>query len=159
MLSWGLLEALQHDRDAIVAVLAHEYAHHGKEHISKTKSTEGVLGIQGAIAAGYNPMGAVRLQKKLLELAGSDNSFSLFRSQPPFKERASELEALIAKSEQAKPLLGQPLVALNLPQDNDEDEGETTTAPNAADRMALAAPAPPRCHLYWVSAWSVTPPT
>ena len=50
VLNWGLLEALQHDRNAVAAVLAHEYAHHGKEHISKAKSTEGVLGILGAIA-------------------------------------------------------------------------------------------------------------
>nr|WP_315490670.1 M48 family metalloprotease [uncultured Rhodoferax sp.] len=187
VLNWGLLEALQHDRDAIAAVLAHEYAHHGKEHISKTKSTEGVLGVLGAIAgaainyklgtsqlghtvgrtgakvlsssfsreqereadslglewaitAGYNPLGAVRLQKKLLEMAGSDDSFSLFRTHPPSKDRAAELETLIAKNEGAKPLLGQPLVALNLPQDNDESDEETTTAPNAAGRMALAAP-------------------
>ncbi|QTN27813.1 M48 family metalloprotease [Rhodoferax sp. AJA081-3] len=187
VLNWGLLEALQHDRDAIAAVLAHEYAHHGKEHISKTKSTEGVLGVLGAIAgaainyklgtsqlghtvgrtgakvlsssfsrdqereadtqglewaiaAGYNPMGAVRLQKKLLELAGNDDSFSLFRTHPPSKDRAAELEALIAKNDLAKPLLGQPLVALNLPQDSEEEEKETTSAPNAAGRMALAAP-------------------
>jgi Zn-dependent protease with chaperone function len=187
VLNWGLLEALQHDRDAIAAVLAHEYAHHGKEHISKTKSTEGVLGILGAIAgaainyklgtshlgntvgragakvlsssfsrdqereadsqglewaiaAGYNPMGAVRLQKKLLELAGNNDSFSLFRTHPPSKDRAAELEALIAKNEQAKPLLSQPLVALNLPQDSDDEDEETTPAPNTAGRVALAAP-------------------
>jgi Zn-dependent protease with chaperone function len=187
VLNWGLLEALQHDRDAIAAVLAHEYAHHGKEHISKTKSTEGVLGVLGAIAgaainyklgtshlghtvgrtgakvlsssfsrdqereadtqglewaiaAGYNPMGAVRLQKKLLELAGKDDSFSLFRTHPPSKDRAAELEALIAKNHLAKPLIDQPLVAINLPQESDEDEEESTTAPNAAGRMALAAP-------------------
>jgi len=188
VLNWGLLEALQHDRDAIAAVLAHEYAHHGKEHISKTKSTEGVLSILGAIAgaainyklgtselghtvgrtgakvlsssysrdqereadaqglewaiaAGYNPLGAVRLQKKLLELAGSDDSFSLFRTHPPSKDRAAELEALIAKNGLAKPLLGQPLVALNLPQESDqEDEGNSVATPDGSGRVALVAP-------------------
>ena len=191
VLNWGLLEALQQDRDAIAAVLAHEYAHHGKEHIGKTKSTEGVLSVLGAIAgaainyklgtsqlghtvgrtgakvlsssfsrdqereadaqglqwviaAGYNPLGAVRLQKKLLELAGSDDNFSLFRTHPPSKDRAAELETLIAKNEAAKPLLGQPLVALNLPQDNndddEEDDGSKTTASGNASRTALAQP-------------------
>lgn len=188
VLNWGLLEALQQDRDAIAAVLAHEYAHHGKEHIGKTKSTESVLSVLGAIAgaainyklgtsqlghtvgrtgakalsssfsrdqereadaqglqwmiaAGYNPLGAVRLQKKLLELAGNDDNFSLFRTHPPSKDRAAELETLIAKNEQAKPLLGQPLVALNLPQDNDDkDDSNTTAAPGNASRTALAQP-------------------
>ena len=188
VLNWGLLEALQQDRDAIAAVLAHEYAHHGKEHISKTKSTEGVLSILGAIAgaainyqlgtsqlgqtvgqtgakvlsssfsrdqereadtqglewaiaAGYNPLGAVRLQKKLLELAGSDDSFSLFRTHPPSKDRAAELEALIAKNDLAKPLLDQPMLALNLPQESDdEEEDSAVTAPDATGRIALATP-------------------
>jgi predicted Zn-dependent protease len=192
VLNWGLLEALQQDRDAIAAVLAHEFAHHGKEHISKSKSTDGVLGILGAIAgaainyklgtselghavgrtgakvlsssfsrdqereadaqglqwviaAGYNPLGAVRLQKKLLELAGNNDNFSLFRTHPPSKDRAAELEALIAKNDQAKPLLDQPLVALNLPQDNDDDEEDTgskTTATGNASKTALAQPNP-----------------
>ncbi len=192
VLNWGLLEALQQDRDAIAAVLAHEYAHHGKGHIEKTKSTEGILSVLGAIAgaainyklgtsqigqsvgqagakvlsssfsrdqereadaqglqwviaAGYNPLGAVRLQKKLLELAGSDDNFSLFRTHPPSKDRASELEALIAKSDQAKPLLGQPLVALNLPQESDDEEsadstGSKTASSGAAGKVALAPP-------------------
>jgi Zn-dependent protease with chaperone function len=189
VLNWGLLEALQQDRDAIAAVLAHEYAHHGKEHIGKTKSTEGVLSVLGAIAgaainyklgtsqlgqtlgrtgakvlsssfsrdqereadvqglqwviaAGYNPMGAVRLQKKLLELAGNDDNFSLFRTHPPSKDRAAELEILIAKNDQAKPLLAQPLVALNLPQDTDDDEEDDSkaTASGNASRTALAQP-------------------
>jgi Zn-dependent protease with chaperone function len=189
VLNWGLLEALQQDRDAVAAVLAHEYAHHGKEHIGKTKSTEGVLSVLGAIAgaainyklgtsqlgqtvgrtgakvlsssfsrdqereadaqglqrviaAGYNPLGAVRLQKKLLELAGN-NDFSLFRTHPPSKDRAAELESLIAKNDQAKPLLGQPLVALNLPQDtddDDEDNGSKTTASGNTSKTALVQP-------------------
>ena len=192
VLNWGLLEALQHDRDAVAAVLAHEYAHHGKGHIKKTKSTDGILSVLGAIAgaainyklgtsqighsvgqagakvlsssfsrdqereadaqglqwtiaAGYNPLGAVRLQKKLLELAGSDDNFSLFRTHPPSKDRASELEALIAKNDQAKPLLAQPLVALNLPHENDdEDSGDNTNSKTAssgsAGKVALAPP-------------------
>ena len=191
VLNWGLLDALQQDRDAIAAVLAHEYAHHGKEHIGKTKSTEGVLSMLGAIAgaainyklgtsqlghtvgragakvlsssfsrdqereadeqglqwmveAGYNPMAAVRLQKKLLELAGGDDNFSLFRTHPPSKDRAAELEALIAKSDQAGPLLGQPLVALHLPQDSDTEEEDSAASKTASSggsgKLALAPP-------------------
>lgn len=45
----GLLEAFADDRDAIAAVYAHELAHHGKEHLSKGKSTSTALGVLGAI--------------------------------------------------------------------------------------------------------------
>ncbi|MES2947716.1 MAG: M48 family metallopeptidase [Pseudomonadota bacterium] len=189
VLNWGLLEALHEDRDAIAAVLAHEYAHHGKEHIAKSRSTDGVLGFLGAIAgaaidyklgtshigsslgrtgakvlsssfsrdqereadtqglqwmiaAGYNPMGAVRMQKKLQELAGSGDTFSLFRTHPPSKDRVGDLQALIAGNDAAKPLLALPLVALNVPQNDEDDEEDETATPAAnTNRTALAEPA------------------
>lgn len=169
VLNWGLIDALREDRDAIAAVMAHEYAHHGKDHIQRTQSSSGVLGILGAIAgaainarlgtselghaigrtgarvlsssfsrdqereadlqglqwmitAGYNPLAAVRLQNKLLELAGGDDQFSLFRSHPPSKDRAAELEGAIQKDPASKPLLTQPQVALHLPPEEEEED-------------------------------------
>ena len=188
VLNWGLIDALHDDRDAIAAVLAHEYAHHGKNHIQRTQSSNSVLGVLGAIAgaainaklgtselghaigrtgakvlsstfsrdqereadsqglqwminAGYNPLAAVRLQKKLLELAGSDDQFSLFRSHPPSKDRAAELDAIIAKDPVAKQLSSQPLVALNLPPDDDEDDAPGMAAAGGT-KMALTEPLP-----------------
>ncbi|OYT91333.1 MAG: hypothetical protein CFE43_13950 [Burkholderiales bacterium PBB3] len=186
VLNWGLIEALHDDRDAIAAVLAHEYAHHGKDHIKRSQSSNSVLGLLGAIAgvainaklgtselghtigrtgakvlsssfsrdqereadmqglqwmisAGYNPLAAVRLQKKLLELAGSDDQFSLFRSHPPSKDRAAELGAVIEKDPAAKLLSTQPLVALNLPPE-EEDDDEPAMVASSGTKTALAAP-------------------
>ncbi|OYU45966.1 MAG: hypothetical protein CFE44_04715 [Burkholderiales bacterium PBB4] len=188
VLNWGLIEALHDDRDAIAAVLAHEYAHHGKNHIQRTKSSNSVLGVLGVIAgvainaklgttelghtlgrtgakvlsstfsrdqereadsqglqwminAGYNPLAAVRLQRKLLELAGNDDQFSLFRSHPPSKDRAAELHAIIEKDPVAKQLSAQPLVALNLPPDEEEDDTPGGAAPGGT-KVALTAPLP-----------------
>ena len=50
VLHWGLLEALHADRDALAAVIAHEYAHHGKDHLAKGKSADGFLSVLGALA-------------------------------------------------------------------------------------------------------------
>ena len=63
------------------------------------------------VAAGYNPLGAVRLQQKLTQLAGGDDKFSLFRTHPPSKERAADLQALVQKLPGAQALTGQPIVA------------------------------------------------
>ena len=189
VLNWGLIEALHDDRDALAAVLAHEYAHHGKNHIQRSQSSNSVLGVLGAIAgiainaklgtselghaigrtgakvlsstfsrdqereadmqglqwmiqAGYNPLAAVRLQKKLLELAGSDDQFSLFRSHPPSKDRAAELDAVIEKDPAAKRLSSQPMVALNLPPEEEEDDDEPAMVMPGGTRTALAEPLP-----------------
>jgi hypothetical protein len=90
-------------------------------------------------------MGAVRMQKKLMELAGSDDKFSLFRSHPPSKDRAAELATLIGNNEQAKPLLAQEMIALNLPDSDDEDDDTAVAAApstSAGDRASLVKPLP-----------------
>lgn len=52
VLNMGLVDELGDDRDALVGVLAHEYAHHGKSHISSTRSTNTLFGVLGAIVGG-----------------------------------------------------------------------------------------------------------
>jgi Zn-dependent protease with chaperone function len=47
----GLIVALKDDRDAIAAVLGHEIAHHGKNHVKGVPTKRRVLGILG-VAAG-----------------------------------------------------------------------------------------------------------
>jgi len=184
VLHWGLLEALHADRDALAAVMAHEFAHHGKDHLAKGKSTDGFLSVLGAlagavvdyklgtsrvgsslgqggakllsrtysrdqereadeqgmqwmVAAGYNPLGAVRLQQKLTELAGGDDQFSLFRTHPPSKERAADLQAMVDKLPGAKAWSSQPLVALALP-DDAEDQGSAQKTASAAGASTAA---------------------
>jgi predicted Zn-dependent protease len=187
VLHWGLLEALHEDRDALAAVMAHEFAHHGKDHIAKGKSADGFLSVLGAlagavvdyklgtsrvgsslgqggakmlsrtysrdqereadsqgvewmVAAGYNPLGAVRLQQKLTQLAGGDDKFSLFRTHPPSKERAADLQALVQKLPGAQALTGQPIVALALPDDDEADNAKLASAPAGAGGRSLVAP-------------------
>lgn len=50
VLHMGLLDATMQDRDAVAAVLAHEYGHHAKNHIAKSKATGGLLSVLGAVA-------------------------------------------------------------------------------------------------------------
>lgn len=52
VLNMGLIDELGDDRDALVGVLAHEYAHHGKSHIASTRSNNTVFGVLGAIVGG-----------------------------------------------------------------------------------------------------------
>ena len=167
VLNWGLIEALQDDRDALAAVLAHEYAHHGKNHLKRAQWSDRVATVLGSIAetavnntlgttgfgasgvgrrvggagaqvitkgfsryqeqeadllglqwlaqAGFNPLAAVRLQARYLELAGNGDTFSLFRSHPPSEDREAALDAAIQADPAVALLSNQPLVALRLP--------------------------------------------
>ena len=171
VLNMGLVDALGDDRDALVSVLAHEYAHHGKSHLASTKSTNSLFGVLGVVVgavidyklgtgglgqdiggagakvitrsfsrdqereadatglqwmvdAGYNPAGAVRAQRKFLEMAGSSGGFSLFRTHPGSDERVVNLQGLIAANAKAQALQSDQKVALSLPSaDEAEDEG------------------------------------
>lgn len=181
VLNMGLVDALGDDRDALVSVLAHEYAHHGKSHLASTKSTNSLFGVLGAVVgavidyklgtgglgqdiggagakvitrsfsrdqereadatglqwmvdAGYNPAGAVRAQRKFLEMAGSSDGFSLFRTHPGSDERVLNLQGLIAANAKAQTLQSDQKVALALPwveekdEDADESEGQAVAA-------------------------------
>lgn len=175
VLNLGLLEALREDRDAVISVLAHEYAHHGKEHIASGKSTDSALGVIGALVggiidyklgtrtvgrevgqfgstlisrafsrdqereadaqglawmveAGYNPQGAVRAQRKFLEMDGAGSS-SLFRTHPGSEERVENIEKAIAGNEKAKALSSDQRIALSLPEESDDDEPSDQAQP------------------------------
>ena len=184
VLHMGLVDALADDRDALVSVLAHEYAHHGKSHIASTKSTNSIFGVLGVVVgavidyklgtgglgqdiggvgakvitrsfsrdqereadalglqwmvdAGYNPAGAVRAQRKFLEMAGSSGGFSLFRTHPGSEERVVNLQGLIAANAKAQALQSDTQVALSLPAD---DEQAVQTGSNALGELALNEP-------------------
>ena len=163
----GRMEAVHDDRDALAAVLAHEYAHHGKNHLQRAQWSDRVanvlgslaetavnsalgtsgygvsevgrrvggvgaqvitkgfsryqekeadlLGLQWLVQAGYNPLAAVRLQTRYLELAGSGDSFLLFRSHPPSEDREAALDTAIQADPAGVQLSSQPVVALRLP--------------------------------------------
>jgi Zn-dependent protease with chaperone function len=181
VLNMGLVDALGDDRDALVSVLAHEYAHHGKSHLASTKSTNSLFGVLGVVVgavidyklgtgglgqdiggagakvitrsfsrdqereadatglqwmvdAGYNPAGAVRAQRKFLEMAGSSGGFSLFRTHPGSDERVVNLQGLIAANVKAQALQSDQKVALALPsaeqddEEADESEGQAVAA-------------------------------
>lgn len=181
VLNMGLVDALGDDRDALVSVLAHEYAHHGKSHLASTKSTNSLFGVLGVVVgavidyklgtgglgqdiggagakvitrsfsrdqereadatglqwmvdAGYNPAGAVRAQRKFLEMAGSSGGFSLFRTHPGSDERVVNLQGLIAANAKAQALNSDQKVALALPsaeqddEEADESEGQAVAA-------------------------------
>lgn len=169
VLNMGLIGALGDDRDALVSVLAHEYAHHGKSHLSSTKSTNSLFGVLGVVVgavidyklgtgglgqdiggagakvitrsfsrdqereadaaglqwmvdAGYNPAGAVRAQRKFLDMAGSSSGFLLFRTHPRSDERVVNLQGLIAANAKAQALQSDDKVALALPADDEDEE-------------------------------------
>ena len=50
VLNWGLIEAVHDDRDALAAVLAHEYAHHGKNHMQRAQWSDRVANVLGSLA-------------------------------------------------------------------------------------------------------------
>lgn len=174
VLNMGLIDALGDDRDALVAVLAHEYAHHGKSHLASTKSTNSLFGVLGVVVgavidyklgtgglgqdiggagakvitrtfsrdqereadatglqwmvdAGYNPAGAVRAQRKFLEMAGSSSGFSLFRTHPGSDERVVNLQGLIAANARAQALQSDQKVALAMPLAGESDEKAAET--------------------------------
>lgn len=169
VLNMGLVDALGDDRDALVSVLAHEYAHHGRSHLASTKSTNSLFGVLGVVVgavidyklgtgglgqdiggagakvitrsfsrdqereadatglqwmvdAGYNPAGAVRAQRKFLEMAGTSGGFSLFRTHPGSDERVVNLQGLIAANAKAQALQSDQKVALALPSAEEDDE-------------------------------------
>jgi len=49
----GLIDLMENDRDAIAAVMAHEFAHHGKNHIENTQTSNKALGVLGAAVGGF----------------------------------------------------------------------------------------------------------
>lgn len=189
VLNQGLIEALGDDRDALVSVLAHEFAHHGKSHLASTQSTNSIFGVLGAVVgavidyklgtgglgqdiggagakvitrsfsrdqereadaaglqwmveAGYNPAGAVRAQRKFLEMAGSSSGFSLFRTHPASDERVVNLQGLIAANAKAQALQSDQKVALAMPRD-DEEDGEA----NSGGQTVAALSEPPAAML------------
>ncbi|OYU10013.1 MULTISPECIES: M48 family metallopeptidase [unclassified Limnohabitans] len=48
----GLISLMENDRDAIAAVMSHEFAHHGKNHIENTQTSNKALGVLGAAVGG-----------------------------------------------------------------------------------------------------------
>lgn len=49
----GLIDLMGRDRDAIAAVMTHEFAHHGKNHIENTPSSNKAMGVLGAAVGGF----------------------------------------------------------------------------------------------------------
>ncbi|OYT91332.1 MAG: hypothetical protein CFE43_13945 [Burkholderiales bacterium PBB3] len=175
VLNWGLIEALQDDRDALAAVLAHEYAHHGKNHLQRAQWSDRAASVLGSLAetavnstlgttgfgasevgrrvgdvgakvltrkfsryqeqeadlqgvrwmvqAGFNPLAAVRLQTRYLELAAEGDDPTLLRSHPPSEEREAALDAAIQADSEASLLTEQPTVALRLPSKDAHGKG------------------------------------
>src|SRR5438445_5921460 len=68
------------------------------------------LGVTRMLAAGYNPQGAVRMHRHLLEAEAGPTSF--LSSHPGGEERMAKLEAFIAQSGEAKAIADKPQVAL-----------------------------------------------
>ena len=68
------------------------------------------LGMARMVAAGYNPQGAVRMHRRLLEAGEGATSF--LSSHPGGEERIAKLEAFIAQSSEAQSAAAKPVVAL-----------------------------------------------
>lgn len=188
VLHMGLVDALAEDRDALVSVLAHEYAHHGKSHLASTKSTNSIFGVLGVVVgavidyklgtgglgqdiggagakvitrsfsrdqereadalglqwmvdAGYNPAGAVRAQRKFLEMAGSSGGFSLFRTHPGSEERVVNLQGLIAANAKAQTLQSDTKVALTLPADDEDEDVQMASSNGPGEATPTEPPA------------------
>ena len=179
VLNWGLIALLHDDRDALAAVLAHEYAHHGKNHLQHARWSDRAASVLGSLAetavnttlgtsdfgvsevgksvgrvgtkvlsrtfsryqeqeadllsvrwmvqAGFNPMAAVRLQTRYLDLTGNGDEFSLFRSHPPSADREAALDVAVYADPEAAPLIDKPVVALRLPSKEVHGKGLPTT--------------------------------
>jgi Zn-dependent protease with chaperone function len=69
------------------------------------------LGVTRMVAAGYNPQGALRMHRHLLESEG-DAATSFLSSHPGGEERVAKLEAFVAQSSEAQALAAKPMVAL-----------------------------------------------
>lgn len=89
----GLIDLLENDRDAIAAVMAHEFAHHGKNHIENTQSSNKALGVLGAVVGGMlsYKLGIGRLGNDVGQLGAKVISRSFSRDQ----EREADREGLL----------------------------------------------------------------
>jgi len=97
-------------------------------------------GMARMLAAGYNPQGAVRMHRRLLEAEGDATSF--LSSHPGGEERIARLEAFIAQSNEAQALASKPVVALVVrPKISDDPIDGISLERYAALANALAADA------------------
>ena len=189
VLNQGTLDEFKADREAVAAILAHEYGHHAKGHIASSQASESALSVLGAlvgavvdarfgtaglgrraagagatllarsfdrgqeleadtvglawmIEAGYNPEGALRLQKRFLEMAraSGDAGFSFFQTHPSSAERVDALQTAIAADSKARPLAGAPLLTFSYPEDDDDDA--PALAPDNASTLVALGPLP-----------------